>query len=139
MSFKQETSVSIGAGFLFEAERKIMLDEETIDKLADAIAERLKSKETTTLKFDEARYALFHGKSRDWIKYYSLRKYPEVLVENGGWITKPEHRGVRIKVLDVEAAKKWLSENTQKIDWTAPEPITLKRKAGLAKPIKRSK
>lgn len=115
-----------------------MLDEETIDKLADAIAERLKSKEPTTLKFDEARRELFHGKSRDWIKYYILRKYPEVLVNNGGWITKPEHRGVRIKVLDVEAAKKWLSENTQKIDWTAPEPITLKRKAGLAKPIKRS-
>ena len=45
MSFKQETSVSIGAGFLFEAERKIMLDEETIDKLADAIADRLKNKE----------------------------------------------------------------------------------------------
>lgn len=116
-----------------------MLDDATINKIADAIADRLKSKEPTTLKFDEARYALFHGKSRDWIKYYILRKYPEVLVENGGWITKPEHRGVRIKVLDVQAAKKWLSENTQKIDWNAPEPITLKRKAGLAKPIKRSK
>ena len=116
-----------------------MLDDATINKIADAIADRLKSKEPTTLKFDEARYALFHGKSRDWIKYYILRKYPEVLVENGGWITKPEHRGVRIKVLDVQAAKKWLSENTQKIDWNAPEPITLKRKAGLAKPIKRNK
>ena len=116
-----------------------MLDDATINKIADAIADRLKAKEPSTMKFDEARYALFHGKSRDWIKYYILRKYPEVLVNNGGWITKPEHRGVRIKVLDVEAAKKWLSENTQKIDWTAPEPITLKRKAGLAKPIKRSK
>ena len=116
-----------------------MLDDATINKIADAIADRLKAKEPSTMKFDEARYALFHGKSRDWIKYYILRKYPEVLVENGGWITKPEHRGVRIKVLDVEAAKKWLSENTQKIDWNAPEPITLKRKAGLAKPIKRSK
>ena len=115
-----------------------MLDDATINKIADAIADRLKAKEPSTMKFDEARYALFHGKSRDWIKYYILRKYPEVLVKNGGWITKPEHRGVRIKVLDVEAAKKWLSENTQKIDWTAPEPITLKRKAGLAKPIKRS-
>ncbi|WP_251574787.1 DUF771 domain-containing protein [Limosilactobacillus agrestimuris] len=116
-----------------------MLDDATINKIADAIADRLKAKEPSTMKFDEARYALFHGKSRDWIKYYILRKYPEVLVNNGGWITKPEHRGVRIKVLDVKAAKKWLSENTQKIDWNAPEPITLKRKAGLAKPIKRSK
>ena len=115
-----------------------MLDDATINKIADAIADRLKAKEPSTMKFDEARYSLFHGKSRDWIKYYILRKYPEVLVNNGGWITKPEHRGVRIKVLDVEAAKKWLSENRSKIDWNAPEPITLKRKAGLAKPIKRS-
>lgn len=139
MSFKQETSVSIGAGFLFEAERKIMLDEETIDKLADAIADRLKSKEPTTMKFDDARRELFHGKSRDWIKHYILRKYPEVFVENGGWITKPQRRGVRIKVLDVKAAKKWLKENRSKIDWNAPEPVTLKRRAGLAKPIKRNK
>ena len=116
-----------------------MLDDATINKIADAIADRLKAKEPSTMKFDEARYALFHGKSRDWIKHYILRKYPEVFVENGGWITKPQRRGVRIKVLDVKAAKKWLSENSQKIDWTAPEPVTLKRRAGLAKPIKRSK
>ncbi|MDH4960861.1 hypothetical protein [Ligilactobacillus salivarius] len=111
---------------MFEAERKIMLDDETIDKLADAIADRLQAKEPATMKFDEARHVLFHGKSREWIKYYILRKYPEVLVNNGGWITKPEHRGVRIKVLDVKFAKQWLSKNAHKIDWTASEPITLK-------------
>lgn len=115
-----------------------MLDDATIDKLADAIAERIKSKEPATMKFDTARHELFHGKSREWIKYYILNRYPEVLSTNDGWITPPRHQGIRIKVLDVKAAKKWLSENQQKIDWTAPEPVTLKRRAGLAKQIKRN-
>ncbi|MFR0505388.1 hypothetical protein ACLUYI_06990 [Limosilactobacillus reuteri subsp. suis] len=118
-----------------------MLDDATINKIADAIADRInqKQQQPSTMKFDEARHELFHDKSREWIKYYILHQYPEVLTDNGGWITPPKHQGVRIKVLDVKVAKKWLKQNEQKIDWTAPEPITLRRQAGLAKPIKRNK
>ncbi|WP_295731175.1 DUF771 domain-containing protein [uncultured Limosilactobacillus sp.] len=115
-----------------------MIDDTTIEKLADVIAERLKAKEPSTMKFEDACRELFHGKSREWVKYYIMGQHPEVLTDHGGWITPPKHKGVRIKVIDVKAAKKWLAENEHKLDWTAPEPITLKRRAGLAKPIKRN-
>lgn len=119
----------------------MQLDTATIDKLADAIVLRMKKREyeDNTLKFEDARYDLFHGKSRDWIKYYIFDKHPEVLTTNGGWITPPQQRGVRIKIVDVNAAKEWLKNHSSKINWNAPEPITLKRRMGLAKPIKRSK
>lgn len=117
----------------------VTLDDATIDKLADAIAKRIGDDNENTMKFEDARKKLFKGKSREWIKCYILRQYPETLTTNGGWITPPEHQGIRIKVVNVNAAKKWLSENEQKIDWSAPEPITLKRRMGLAKPIKRNK
>ena len=117
------------------------LDATTIDKLADAIVLRMQKHEyeNNTMKFEDARFELFHGKSREWIKYYILRQYPDVLTENGGWITPPERRGVRIKIIDVKEAKTWIKDHENKIDWNAPEPITLKRRMGLAKPIKRSK
>lgn len=120
-----------------------MIDDATIDKIAKAVVERLKEQQQEEhhqeLKFDDARHQLFHNKSREWIKYYIVHRYPEVLTANGGWLTPPKHQGVRIKVINVSQAKKWLDENEQKIDWQAPEPVTLRRRAGLAKPIKRRK
>lgn len=118
-----------------------MIDDATIDAIAQAVVNRLKEQQQeeqpTEMKFDEARKQLFHGKSREWIKYYLIGRYPEILTNHGGWLTPPLRQGVRIKVINVAQAHKWLDENQSKIDWSAPEPVTLKRRAGLAKPIKR--
>lgn len=119
-----------------------------IDEIADKVASKLITKlnlpndtgtNTTkqTLSLTEARKVLFHGKSREWIKYYLIGKYPEITAP-GGWMTAPSGTGHRIKVLDVDRAKKWLADHATKIDWDSPEPITLKRRMGLAKPIKRN-
>lgn len=128
---------------MFETERSKMIDDATIQRIADAVIERLEDKQQeehpTEMKFDTARRELFHGKSREWIKYYLIHRYPEILTTHGGWLTPPAHQGVRIKVINVNQAKKWLDANGAKIDWQAPEPITLKRRAGMAKPIKRRK
>lgn len=121
-----------------KGEKIVTLDDVTINKLADAITKRMQDRGENTMKFEDARFKLFKGKSREWIKYYILGHYPEVLTTNGGWITQPEHQGIRIKVVNVKAAKEWLAKNESKIDWNAPEPVTLRRRMGLVKPINRN-
>ena len=117
------------------------------EKLADLIYVRLVSKlnkhqheeEDRQRSFEWAIKNVFGGKSRSWIKFWIFNKHPEVLAINGGWITQPAGKGKRIRVLSERQAWKWLKENRNKIDWNAPEPVTIRRKAGLAKPIKRNK
>lgn len=110
---------------------------EKVVKILDAKLESSSESLDSDMKFEDARFKLFHGKSREWIKYYILQQYPSVLTTNGGWITPPTGKGVRIKVVDVNTAQEWLKDHNTKIDWNAPEPITLKRRIGLAKPIRR--
>lgn len=113
------------------------------DQLADMITERLiiklKKEHDHARSFAWARKNLFMGKSYSWIKYWIIGKYPEILVKNGGWLTEPAGSGHPVKVVSEKQARKWLDDNRQKIDWNSPEPITLARRNGLAKPIKRRK
>lgn len=116
------------------------------EKLADLISSRVivelkkdhEEQEDHQRSFEWAIENIFCNKSRDWIKFWIFNKHPEVLSSNGGWITEPGGRGKRIKVLSENDARKWLKENRSKIDWNAPEPVTIRRRAGLAKPIKRN-
>ena len=110
---------------------------EKVVKILDAKLESSSDGKHSDMKFEDARFELFHGKSREWIKYYILQQYPETLTTNGGWITPPTGKGVRIKIVNVDGAKAWIKDHESKIDWSAPEPITLKRRMGLAKPIRR--
>lgn len=113
------------------------------EKLADLISARLivklkKDHEDRQRNFQWAIENIFANKSRSWIKYWIFSKHPEVLASNGGWLTAPGGRGKPIRVLSEDDAREWLKENRSKIDWNAPEPVTIRRRAGLAKPIKRS-
>lgn len=120
-----------------------MITEINYDKLADLIseklAEKMKANEDHTRSFAWARKNLFANRSYSWIKYWVIAKHPEILTENGGWLTKPDGPGKPVKVISEKAARKWLAENEKKIDWSAPEPVTIARRMGLAKPIKRNK
>lgn len=113
------------------------------EKLADMISSRLiiKLKEDHEDRQHDFQWAIeniFAGKSRSWIKYWIFNKHPEVLASNGGWLTGAGGRGKPIRVLSENQAREWLKANKSKIDWNAPEPVTIRRRAGLAKPIKRS-
>ena len=115
--------------------------DEQLDKLADAVALRVIQKmnrrknrgfETTpTMTFEEARQMLFHGKSRSWIKFYIINRYPENFTDQGGCMTPPRGSGVPQQVIDVDQAQKWVKSHEHTIDWAAPEPITLERRMGL--------
>lgn len=113
------------------------------EKLADLISARLivklnKDHKDRQHNFEWAIENIFCGKSRSWIKYWIFSKHPEVLASNGGWLTGAGGRGKPIRVLSEDDAREWLKENRSKIDWNAPEPVTIRRRAGLAKPIKRN-
>lgn len=112
------------------------------EKLADLISTKiifkLKKEQDHQRSFDWSRKNLFGNHSKAWIKYWIIGKHPEILTDNGGWLTPPAGTGHPIKIVSEKQARQWLETNKSRIDWNAPEPITLKRKAGLAKPIKRS-
>lgn len=112
------------------------------EKLADLISTqlvvKLKKDQDHQRDFSWAVKNIFAGKSRQWIKYWIISKHPEVLTKNDGWLTEPAGPGKPIRVISEKAAREWLKENSSKIDWNAPEPVTIRRRAGLAKPIKRS-
>lgn len=143
--FERRKSIFLLTIFFSQRRRKekmVVFEENALDELAEKIAKKVidkldQEKQPYDMSFAQAQKALFHNKSRDWIKYYLIHKHPEILTINGGWITPPVKKGVRIKVIDVLAAKEWIKQNQNKIDWNAPEPITIKRRMGLAKPIKR--
>ena len=117
-----------------------MIASQIVDQIASKVVEKLQQSRNfespQQMTFEDSLHKLFHNKSREWVKYYVIHKYPEILTENGGWITKPAGRGVRIRIIDVARAKKWLKVNNNKIDWNAPEPVTLRRRQGAVKPIK---
>ena len=101
----------------------------SLDDLATLISSRVVaqlSQPTNELSMTDARHILFHGKSPSWIKYYLIGKHPEILAENGGWITRPQGTGKPIKVINVLQAKQWMAN--AKIDWYSPEPITIVRR-----------
>lgn len=112
------------------------------EKLADLISTqlvvKLKKNQDHQRDFAWAIENIFARKSRQWIKYWIISKHPEILSKNGGWLTEPCGPGKPIRVISEKAAREWLKENSSKIDWTAPEPVTIRRRAGLAKPIKRN-
>lgn len=76
------------------------------------------------LSLSEARQTIFNGKSLPWLKYYIFSRYPEVYVENGGWITRPNGRGKHIYVISRNHAMKWLYDHRLEIDWQAKDPKT---------------
>lgn len=85
------------------------------------IYELMYIQQTRDLPFKEARKQIFHGKSREWIRYYIIRTHEEILTSHGGWLTDPRGRGSRMIVTDSVRAKQWVI-NAHDIDWSLPEP-----------------
>ena len=85
------------------------------------IYELLYIQQTRDLSFEEARKQIFHGKSREWIRYYIIRTHEDILTSHGGWLTDPRGRGSRMIVTDSIRAKQW-ALNAHDIDWSLPEP-----------------
>lgn len=114
------------------------MTKDDLDTVADMVAQRVAEKILRTLKqdreeyqaprsmdFDTACRELFRGHSREWVKYWVMSKHPEILTDEGGWITPARGRGAKIEVVDVDRAKKWMSEHGQTIRWEGKEPKTL--------------
>lgn len=84
------------------------------------------------MSFSEARKALFHGKSPEWIEYHIVDRFPEIRTDVdhvNGWINPRKGKGHPRYVTSVVRAKIWLNANRAKIDWQAPEPKTIKKNA----------
>lgn len=84
------------------------------------------------MSFSEARKALFHGKSQEWIEYHIVDRFPEIRTDVdplNGWINPRMGKGHPRYVTSVVRAKLWLNANRAKIDWQAPEPKTIKKNA----------
>lgn len=113
-----------------------------LDRVADLVAQRVTERilhelkndeqqhdevlaEPQTMDFGEACQKLFHGKSKEWVKYWIMSKHPEILTTHGGWLTPARGRGAKIEVVDVDRAKQWMAENADKIRWDGKEPRTL--------------
>lgn len=84
------------------------------------------------MSFSEARKALFHGKSPEWIEYHIVDRFPEIRTDVdpvNGWLNPRLGKGHPRYVTSVVRAKLWLNANRAKIDWQAPEPKTIKKNA----------
>lgn len=84
------------------------------------------------MSFSEARKALFHGKSPEWIEYHIVDRFPEIRTDVdhvNGWLNPRLGKGHPRYVTSVVRAKLWLNANRAKIDWQAPEPKTVRKNA----------
>lgn len=118
--------------------------EQLTDLIWGRVVKRLKAREDESgpITFSDFCRKYLPRKSYSWIKYYLINQYgDEVLITKNpnGWLTAPAGRGKPIKVLSQEKGARWIRQalTTGKLDLNAPEPVTLARRAGLAKPIKR--
>lgn len=121
------------------------LTTEETEQLTDLIFKRVlkkleENKKPTSFKEFRARY--LPNKSYSWIKFYLFDQYSDqifITQNSDGWLTPPRGRGTRVRVIDAEKGARWIRKalTTGKLDLNAPEPVTLARRAGLAKPIKR--
>lgn len=84
------------------------------------------------MSFSEARKALFHGKSNEFIDYYITDRFPEIRTDVdpiNGWLNPRKGKGHPRYVTSVIRAKLWLNANRAKIDWQASEPKTINKNA----------
>lgn len=113
------------------------------DNLATLVSDKLAQKLTThrLIPLHQARVEILHRKSPEWIKHYLVRPYgDEILFERGAntaWMNEPSGTGHRVYVDPIKATK-WVKAHESEIDWRSPEPITLRRAAGLSPQIKRN-
>lgn len=136
---KERSKKSMTSGALTNEEA-----EQITDMIWARVIKRLKAREDESgpISFKDFCRKYLPRKSYSWIKYYLIKQCgDEVLITKNpnGWLTAPDGRGKPIKVLSQGRGARWIRQalNTGKLDLNAPEPVTLARRAGLAKPIKR--
>lgn len=64
----------------------------------------------------QSKYLPQHGKG--WIRLNIFDKFPEVDIENGGFVINPRGQGKKTWIYEKQACQ-WLSKHIYDIDWNA--------------------
>lgn len=89
-----------------------------IKPLIEKLFEKYKEEyEGATMTIDEFRKKDCGGKGQEWVRIYIFDQFPEVDVENGGFVKNP-HNGKKTIIFRKDA-KKWIENNYHRIDWNA--------------------
>lgn len=74
-----------------------------------------------TWSLDEFRKKCCGNKSRAWVALYIFSKFSDEITGTDGWLIRANGRGQQ-NIIFAKAAKEWMEENRQRIDWRAKLP-----------------
>lgn len=102
---------------------KITVDQEYVENLVNSRIDDLLNQDLLgiTWSLDEFRKKCCGNKSRAWVALYIFSKFSNEITGPGGWLIRANSRGQQ-NIIFAKAAKKWMEENRQRIDWRAKLP-----------------
>ena len=74
-----------------------------------------------TWSLDEFRKKCCGNKSKEWVALYIFSKFSDEITGTDGWLIPSQGRGSQ-NIIFAKAAKEWMEENRQRIDWRAKLP-----------------
>lgn len=74
-----------------------------------------------TWSLDEFRKKCCGNKSKEWVALYIFSEFSDEITGTDGWLIPSQGRGSQ-NIIFAKAAKEWMEENRQRIDWRAKLP-----------------
>lgn len=102
---------------------EVTINQEALNEIIqwhiDALLDEDLSGITWTL--DEFRKKCCGNKSRAWVALYIFSRFNDEITGTDGWLIPSQGRGSQ-NIIFAKAAKEWMEENRQRIDWRAKLP-----------------
>lgn len=102
---------------------KITIDQEYVENLVNSRIDDLLNQDLSgiTWSLDEFRKKCCRNKSRAWVALYIFSQFDGEITGPDGWLIRANARGQQ-NIIFAKAAKEWMEENRQRIDWRAKLP-----------------
>lgn len=102
---------------------KITVDQEYVENLINSRIDDLLNQDLSgiTWSLDEFHKKCCGNKSREWVALYIFSKFSDEITGTDGWLIPSQGRGSQ-NIIFAKAAKEWMEENRQRIDWRAKLP-----------------
>lgn len=102
---------------------EITVNQEYVETLVNSRIDEVLDEDLSgiTWSLDEFRKKCCGNKSRAWVALYIFSKFSDEITGPDGWLIRANARGQQ-NIIFAKAAKKWMEENRQRIDWRAKLP-----------------
>ena len=102
---------------------KITVDQEYVENLINSRIDDLLNQDLSgiTWSLDEFRKKCCGNKSKEWVALYIFSEFSDEITGTDGWLIPSQGRGSK-NIIFAKAAKEWMEENRQRIDWRAKLP-----------------